>query len=540
VLEKELEKYFGFSKFRPGQKEIIEKILEGKDVVALMPTGGGKSLCYQLPAIISEKISLVISPLIALMKDQVDALTARGIPATFINSSLTQEEISERVEALRKGKYKLLYVAPERLSNSYFQSLVHDLDFHLLAVDEAHCVSAWGHDFRPDYLEIKNFVGKLAKRPTVAAFTATATPEVKNDIINRLMLREPEVFLCGFNRPNLKFFVQNNLKTKERYVEILRIVKSMKGAGIVYALTRKDAEKIATFLSENGITASFYHAGVTAGKREKVQNEFMQDKRRVIVATIAFGMGVDKSDVRFVIHAGMPKNIEGYYQEAGRAGRDGETAYCILLHSKKDTITHKFFIRQDRKMMWGQGKSEEEVLDLISIKYDRLEKMMEYVEAESCRRKIILKYFNDPRYDQYKDNCQGCDVCLNWKKEKKVEICEDVKKEKGIKYPLSNTVRETGELYLKKYSVKQMAKIRGLSARTIVGHLADWYSAGKELDISKFVSLEVENKIMAVISEIGSLEKLRPIKEKLPEEIGYDQIKLVVAKVRREEMHHIT
>lgn len=532
MLEKNLKKYFGFSKFRSGQKEIIESILEGKDVVALMPTGGGKSLCYQLPAILGEKISLVVSPLIALMKDQVDALTARGIPATFINSALSQEEIAERVRDIKKGKYKLLYIAPERLSNQYFQSLISDIDLHLLAVDEAHCVSAWGHDFRPDYLEIKNFIAKLKKRPAVAAFTATATPEVKEDIVTRLMLKNPKVFLCGFNRPNLKFFVQKDLKPREKYVEILRIINAMKGAGIVYALTRKESEKISKFLSENGITASFYHAGVSAGKREKVQNDFMRDKCRVIVATIAFGMGVDKSDVRFVIHAGMPKNIEGYYQEAGRAGRDGETSYCILLHGKRDETTHKFFIRQDRKIMWEQGKSEDEVSHLIAIKYDRLEKMMEYVATSSCRRKIILKYFNDSQYDQYEKNCQGCDVCLNWKRTASNFSRKESRKNK-IKYPLSNTVRETGDLYLKKHSVEQMAKIRGLSPRTIISHLADWYAEGGELDIRKFVSAETENAIMSAVRKIKSYEKLKPIKEILPDEISYEQIKLIVAKIKR-------
>ncbi|MDA3815276.1 MAG: RecQ family ATP-dependent DNA helicase [Patescibacteria group bacterium] len=534
MLEEELEKYFGFSKFRSGQKEIIESILAGKDVVALMPTGGGKSLCYQLPAILGKGCSLVISPLIALMKDQVDALTAQKISATFINSSLSQEEICERIDGVRKGNYKILYVAPERLSNKYFQSEICDLNFNLLAVDEAHCVSAWGHDFRPDYLEIKNFVNKLKIRPSVAAFTATATSEVKKDIVSRLDLKAPNVFLCGFNRPNLKFFVQKNLKPREKYVEILRIINSMKGAGIIYALTRKESEQISKFLSENGINSSFYHAGVSAKKREKIQNDFMQDKCSIIVATIAFGMGVDKSDVRFVIHAGTPKNLEGYYQEAGRAGRDGEISFCVLLHGKKDIVTHKFFIRQDRKMMWDQGKTEEEVSHLIGIKYDRLDKMMQYVEARNCRRKIILKYFNDPHYEKYNENCQGCDVCLNWKKDElKIDNDSLKKNKKNIKYPLSNTVKTTGDLYLKKHSVDQMSKIRGLSPRTIIGHLADWYSEGGKLNIREFVSLEVENKIISVIKKNGSYEKLKPIKEKLPDEIGYDQIKLVVAKMKK-------
>ena len=535
MLEEQLKKYFNFSEFRPGQEEIIQAILGGKDIVALMPTGGGKSLCYQLPAILGEKISLVISPLIALMKDQVDALSARGIPATFINSALSGEEIARRMDGIKKGKYKILYAAPERLSNGYFQSLTNGLDFHLLAVDEAHCVSAWGHDFRPDYLEIKNFISRLKKRPVVAAFTATATPEVKDDIINRLALRNPEVFVRGFNRPNLKFFAQKNLKPREKYAEILRLVKSMKGAGIIYTLTRKEAEFVRDFLLDNKISAASYHAGMTAERREKVQNEFMQDKCKVIVATIAFGMGVDKSDVRFVIHAGMPKNLEGYYQEAGRAGRDGETAYCILLHGKKDTNTHQFFIRQDREVMWKQGKPNEEVSRLISIKYNRLDKMMEYVEAKTCRRKIILKYFSDPEYDRQPENCRGCDICLKWKKKNEETFGGMEKNAKdNAKYLLGATVRATGDLYQRGYSVEQMAKIRGLSSQTIINHLADWYLFGKDLDIEKFVPKDIESKIMLAVAKTGSLEKLKPIKERLPEEISYAQIKLIAAKIKRQ------
>jgi len=536
MLEKHLERYFNFSRFRPGQREIVEAILAGKDVVALMPTGGGKSLCYQLPAILSEKTSIIISPLIALMKDQVDALNARGIPATFINSSLSSSEADFRIQGVRNGKYKLLYVAPERLSNQYFQSLIADIDFFLLAVDEAHCVSAWGHDFRPDYLEIKEFIGRLRNRPAVAAFTATATPEVKDDISVRLNLKNPEVFVRGFNRPNLKFFVEKDLKPRERYAEVLRLVGTMEGVGIVYTLTRKEADQMALFLKENDVPAAAYHAGMSAPEREKIQNGFMDDNYKVIVATIAFGMGVDKSDVRFVIHAGMPKNLEGYYQEAGRAGRDGETAYCILLHGKRDVTMHKFFIRNDRQAMWDQKKPDEEISRLISIKYDRLDKMIGYVETPKCRRKNILKYFDDPEYPSHGDNCQGCDVCLGWKRKKDSgsDFQNRLKEKKATRNLIGATVRATGDLYQRGYTLEQMVKIRGLSDRTIISHLADWYLAGKDLDIRKFVSEAEEEDIMAAIDRLGSAERLKPIKDILPESISYEKIKLVAAKAERE------
>ncbi|MEW6408342.1 MAG: ATP-dependent DNA helicase RecQ [Patescibacteria group bacterium] len=351
MFQQYLNKYFNFFAFRPGQKEIVESIISGKDVVALMPTGGGKSLCYQLPALLSNKLTVVISPLIALMKDQVDSLNARKIKAAFINSSLENTEIERRIEDIKKGKIKILYIAPERLSNNNFAKLFGTLDIHLVAIDEAHCISQWGHDFRPDYLLIRDNIKRLKNRPIVAAFTATATPEVKNDIVERLELRSPQVFIRGFDRPNLKFFVQTDLDETQRIQETLRIINSLTGSGIVYTITRKEAEEVAEFLLQNGVNATFYHAGMTSCKRTKVQNDFMENKFKVIVATIAFGMGVDKADIKFVIHLGIPSSLEGYYQEAGRAGRDGETSYCILLHSKKDMGLRYYFIKKSDLMV---------------------------------------------------------------------------------------------------------------------------------------------------------------------------------------------
>ncbi len=530
MLEKNLQKYFNFSEFRPGQREIVEAILSGHDTVALMPTGGGKSLCYQLPSIIADKLSVVISPLIALMKDQVDALNARGIPAVFINSSLTFEEIGENFEKIKKGSVKILYVAPERFGSFEFQKLFSELDIFLFSVDEAHCVSQWGHDFRPDYLEIKKYIRNLKNRPIVAAFTATATPEVQGDIVERLEMKNPKIFIRGFDRPNLKFLVQCDLKTKERYEEILRIIKSLSGSGIVYSLTRKETEVIAKYLKENGIKAVAYHAGMEAKRREKVQDDFMENRIQVIVATIAFGMGVDKADIRFVIHSGMPGSLEGYYQEAGRAGRDGEKAYCVLLHAKKDTNTHKFFIRMSRGEMMDGGKNWNEIQKVLDIKYSKLDKVVEYATRKKCRRKMILEYFNDPDLKNHPDNCRGCDVCLNWKATKGQEKFEKTKGEKSQGF-ISGTIKETVNLYEQNYSVEKIAKIRGLGIRTIYGHLIDWYASGGKLKVEDFLSQAEEEKIEKVILQLGSTEKLSPIKAKLPESIGYEKIRLAIAKM---------
>ena len=535
MLKQNLKKYFNFSDFRPGQEEIVQKILEGRDVVALMPTGGGKSLCYQLPAIMSDGISVIISPLIALMKDQVDSLNTRGIPATFINSALNSSEISQRMRDISEGKIKILYIAPERFGSFQFRDFIRDLDVDLFAVDEAHCVSEWGHDFRPDYLAIAKYIKILKKRPVVAAFTATATPEVKEDIIKRLELENPEVFIRGFDRPNLKFFAQSNLKPKEKYAEILRIIKNIPGSGIVYTLTRKESESVAQFLGQNKIKAAAYHAGMEGSKRERIQNEFMENKFKVIVATVAFGMGVDKADIRFVIHSGMPGSLEGYYQEAGRAGRDGEMAYCMLLHGKRDVITHKFFIRQSRSEMFAQGKNWEEIKKVMDIKYDRLEKIIEYSTKSSCRRKMILKYFDDPDYDKHEKNCKGCDVCLNWKKSE-----EDIKKNKSFVEKsesfLSSTVQTTIELYERGFTIEEIAKIRSLGVETIMEHLINWYARGGNFRIEEHLGAEEEEIIVFAINKIGSSERVGPIKEILPEDISYEKIRLVIAKMKRMKM----
>ncbi len=412
-LTDQLKRHFGYDRFRPGQTEIIESITEGNDTLALMPTGGGKSICFQLPALLLRGITIVVSPLIALMKDQVDSLRTKGIAATYLNSTLSKQETEERLHLIRGGKVKIVYAAPERLNRSDFVSFLQELKISLVAIDEAHCVSQWGHDFRPDYLEIATVIRSLHPRPIVSAFTATATPEVQTDIVERLELRDPRIFVRGFDRPNLLFFIRKNMRESERFPEVARLIKSLSGSGIVYVGRREDATHLAEFLGEKGLKTLAYHGGMESKQRAQVQERFMQDKVRVIIATIAFGMGVDKPDVGFVIHAHMPSSLEGYYQEAGRAGRDGRKAYCILLHTNKDEALHEYFIRSSYHQMLANG-SERGAAQLQSdIKSGRLARMKHYVSTNRCRRQVLLEYFADPAA-QNQDNCKTCDICLNY------------------------------------------------------------------------------------------------------------------------------
>jgi len=338
-----LREHFGFDDFREGQREVIAAILEGKDAVVVMPTGSGKSLCYQLPALMLNGATLVVSPLIALMKDQVDALHARQLPATFINSSIAEREQWSRIEGLRRGEFKLVYVAPERFRSSRFLQALQSVSVSLFAVDEAHCISTWGHDFRPDYLRLKNIIPLLGK-PQTLALTATATPYVRSDIIQQLGLVGPEAFVSGFDRPNLTIDVVHTEKEREKVARINRLAKIHDGSGIIYASTRKAVEQVTSELRALGLQVSAYHAGLSDSARVKAQEEFMTGRTQMIVATNAFGMGIDKPDIRFVAHYQMPGSIEAYYQEIGRAGRDGLPSSCVLLFNYADKNTHDFFI----------------------------------------------------------------------------------------------------------------------------------------------------------------------------------------------------
>lgn len=338
-----LRQHFGFDDFREGQREVVGSILAGKDAVVVMPTGSGKSLCYQLPAMILDGVTLVVSPLIALMKDQVDALQARGLPATFINSSLSEPEQRARIESLRRRAHKLVYIAPERFRSSRFVSAVQSIPISLFAVDEAHCISMWGHDFRPDYLRLKHVIHSLGRIQTVA-LTATATPYVRSDIIQQLGLSQPQTFVSGFDRPNLSIEVVHTEKEKEKISRIRHLAQKTSGSGIVYASTRKAVEQVGRELKSAGLRVSTYHAGMSDGLRIKAQEDFMSGRTQIIVATNAFGMGIDKPDIRFVAHYQIPGSIEAYYQEIGRAGRDGLPSTCVLLFNYADKNTHDFFI----------------------------------------------------------------------------------------------------------------------------------------------------------------------------------------------------
>ena len=364
-----LREHFGFDEFREGQREVIAAILEGKDAVVVMPTGSGKSLCYQLPAMMLQGATLVVSPLIALMKDQVDALHVRGLPATFINSSINPSEQRARIDGLRNGKFKLIYVAPERFQSSRFTEALESVGISLFAVDEAHCISTWGHDFRPDYLRLKN-VRQSLKGAQTLALTATATPYVRSDIIQQLGLVKPQTFISGFDRPNLSLDVMHIERERQKIARIKRLANEHEGSGIIYASTRKAVEQVSRQLRDEGLRVAAYHAGMSDSIRVKAQEDFMLGHKQMIVATNAFGMGIDKPDIRFVAHYQMPGSIEAYYQEIGRAGRDGLPSSCVLLFNYVDKNTHEFFIE-------GSYPSVEIIQDvydsLISIGQKRIE-----------------------------------------------------------------------------------------------------------------------------------------------------------------------
>ena len=398
-----LRKYFGYSSFRKGQEEMVDCLLLGRDALGIMPTGAGKSICYQVPAIMFGGVTIVVSPLISLMKDQVNALVQQGVKAAYINRSLTDTQYDKVLKNAALGSYKIIYVAPERLDSVGFVNLCRRIKISMVAVDESHCVSQWGQDFRPSYLNINKFISILPNRPIIGAFTATATDEVKNDIINILQLENPTVVTTGFDRPNLFFSVLRPAKKDDKLVELLRERKGK--SGIIYCSTRKKVESVCDFLIEKGFSATRYHAGLSDEERIKNQDYFVYDRKLIMVATNVFGMGIDKSNVSYVIHYNMPKNIESYYQEAGRAGRDGQEADCILLYGAGDVQTCRYFIENtepnpqltpEQNEMFRQREEE------------RLKHMIFYCRTSDCLRNYMLRYFGD----EAEENCGRCSNCL--------------------------------------------------------------------------------------------------------------------------------
>lgn len=398
-----LKKYFGYDGFRPGQEEIINSLLSGRDAVGIMPTGAGKSICYQLPSLMLKGLAIVISPLISLMKDQVNALEGSGISAAYLNSSLSPEEYSAVLASCRAGRYKLCYVAPERLAAQDFLSLCSTVEISLVAIDEAHCISQWGQDFRPSYLKIMEFIDCLPKRPVIGAFTATATKQVRDDIIKILQLDNPLIITTGFDRPNLFFSV---IRPDDKMTSLFRLIAERRAlSGIVYCSTRKTVEQVCAALISKGYPATRYHAGLSESERKINQDDFVFDRKRIMVATNAFGMGIDKSNVSYVIHYNMPKNIESYYQEAGRAGRDGSKADCILLYSAQDYHIARFLIEKSEPNP-ELTSSEQEAIRERDL--ERLKFMTFYATTTDCLRHSLLKYFSDGGADY----CGSCSNCL--------------------------------------------------------------------------------------------------------------------------------
>lgn len=394
-LDATLKQTFGFSQFRPLQREIIQETMDGRDVFALLPTGGGKSLCFQLPALLLPGLTIVVSPLIALMKDQVDALQATGVAATFLNSTLNEKEARSRLRGLHQGEYKMLYAAPERLMLDGWAENLQSWNVSLIAIDEAHCVSEWGHDFRPEYRQIPKLRRLLPDAPLMA-LTATATERVREDIINHLKLRNPKCFVASFNRPNLTYRVIPKDKPLQQIIDFVK--KRDHESGIVYCASRKSAESLAESLSSRRLAARPYHAGLTPDERAENQELFLRDEVKIICATIAFGMGINKPNVRYVIHHDLPKNIEGYYQETGRAGRDGLPGDCLLLFSPGDVVKQTHFIEE-------MNDDQEQ-----QIARDQLRRMVHYAESNGCRRVELLSYFAETWPEE---NCGACDNCLS-------------------------------------------------------------------------------------------------------------------------------
>jgi len=504
-LPSSLKKHFGYDEFRPLQQEIVSAALAGRDVFALMPTGGGKSLCFQLPALLRDGLTIVVSPLISLMKDQVDALQSSGIAATFLNSALDRHEAVERLRGLNRGQYRMLYLAPERLMLDGFLERALNWNITQIAIDEAHCISEWGHDFRPEYRELKKLRRHLPDVP-IMALTATATKRVRKDIVDQLHLDNARCYVASFNRPNLTYRV---VPKSSPYEQVLTFIRSRPNeSGIVYCASRKTADSLATKLNGDGVKAKPYHAGLEAKERTKHQELFLRDDARVITATIAFGMGINKPNVRFVVHHDLPKNIESYYQETGRAGRDGLPSECVLLFSASDVVKQRRFIEE---------KSEREQ----RIAQEQLRNTIHYAETRDCRRATLLKYFGE----EFPAPCNGCDNCLEPREtfdgtvpaQKFLSCIQRVRQKSGFSFGLNHTVdvlsgadtepiRQRGHDQLSTYGIGQDLT-RGA-----------WQAIGRELlrlglvtaAPGKFATLELTEAGWAALRERKQITLTKP------------------------------
>jgi len=507
-----LNRIFGYESFRSYQKQIIDDFMEGKDVFVLMPTGGGKSLCYQIPGILKSGTAIVVSPLVALMKDQVDALCANGVSAAGYHSMLNGEEARNVLSKLHRGRLDLLYVSPERLLSNAFQERLSDLNISFIAVDEAHCVSQWGHDFRPEYTQIGALRAQFQNIPFIA-LTATADEQTRKDIIHQLRLTNPQIHISGFDRPNIRYSVMDK---KGPDKQLQRFIESKKGMpGIVYALSRKKVEKVAAALVKGGINAAPYHAGFSPGHRRRVHEEFMRDEIDVVVATVAFGMGIDKPDIRFVVHYDIPKNIEGYYQETGRAGRDGLPAEALLLLGYADVVTARFLVEQ------SDNPNQKR------IELHKLNQMVAFAEALSCRRQVLLGYFGESETE----NCNNCDICAN--PPLRFDATVEAQKALSCIYRLNQKfglVHVVDVLRGKKHEKIRRFSHENLSTYGIGKELSDseWMSIIRQLihlghirqDIANYASLKLTPLARKILFEGSRIElakprtTLKPIKKK--------------------------
>lgn len=516
-----LQQYYGYHSFREGQEVLIDHILEGKDVLGIMPTGAGKSVCYQVPALLLPGITLVISPLISLMKDQVQSLNQAGVHAAYINSSLTENQVSKALTYASQGRYKIIYVAPERLETERFLHSAKAVDISMVAVDEAHCISQWGQDFRPSYLNIVQFVKQLPRRPILSAFTATATGEVKDDIICVLGLDEPKTLVTGFDRQNL-FFAVEHLKSRTRYLQHY-LADHAQESGIIYCATRKNVEKVYETLQKEGIAVTRYHAGLTNEERRQNQDDFIYDRKPVIVATNAFGMGIDKSNVRYVLHYNMPQSMENYYQEAGRAGRDGEPSDCILLYSAQDIMINRFLLENKEV---NPNFTEEENRTIRERDEKRLQTMNFYCNTKECLRTYILRYFGE----ESRGACGKCGNCQKHYVEKDmtdearrvIQCLEDLDERYGINVVVG-TLLGGKSAKLREYRVERypsyaaLSKFREQEIKDLIGQMIQEGYLKQTRD--KYALLQTTGKAQDIMDGLCTvMVKMEPKSSRIAEE----------------------